>query len=122
MNDPHDPLKPLTRSEKELLRSLRLLGELAPETAAEVRSAEGVWDDVTEDELPDSLRDAVTLAGSITSETSTILEMSFEGSEPAADAELQMARVARLGNDIPEEIERRMEQDRANARQHINDC
>jgi len=115
MNDPHDHPEPLSRSEKELLRSLRLLGELAPEAADEVQSAENAWDDVTEEELPDSLRDPITLAASIAGQTQTVVQASFEDAEPTTFVELEMARVARLGNTISDEIERRMEQDRAQA-------
>ena len=117
MNNPHDDPEPLSPAEKELLRSLRLLGELAPEAANEVNSAEEVWDDLTEEELPESLRDAIALAGSIASEASKVVEMPIEDSNADAHLEVELARVARQGTKISEEVERRMAQDRAHAKE-----
>jgi DNA-directed RNA polymerase specialized sigma24 family protein len=118
MNNEFEQPESLSRVEEELLRTLRLAGELAPEGADEVEAAEKAWDEVTEDELPESLQDAVALSASIVSEASTVVETSFALPDAETQAETELARVARLGNEIPEDVERRMENDRSRAREH----
>ncbi len=107
----------LTPLEEELLLSMRLAGELAPESAAEVEAAEASWDAIDEKDLPESLRNPIALAAKIVEcdEASNIIDIAPNVMEQ--EVEQGLARAARFGSSIPESIELKMKQDRRRARE-----
>jgi hypothetical protein len=108
----------LTRLEEETLLAMRLGGELAPECAAEVDSAEGNWDPVSEEDLPESLRNPVALAAKIVeSEDRKIIDIAPSVFEQQVEAEL--ARAARFGRSISKSVEQRMKEDKEHAREEF---
>ena|SRR5438309_3683953 len=109
----------LTRLEEEILLALRLAGELAPESAAEVQSAEESWDAVSQDDLPESLKNSVLLAAKIVNGASNnIIDIAPSCGEQYVEQEL--ARAARFGTQISETIEDRMKRDRQRAREEFS--
>ena len=118
MND--EPIDELTPLEKETLRAMRVRGELAPESAAEVESAEANWDAVSEDDLPESLKNVVALAAKIVEEDDRkIIDIAPSVFEQQVEAEL--ARAARFGRSISELLEQRMKQDKRCAREKFKE-
>jgi hypothetical protein len=118
MND--EPIDELTALEKETVLAMRLRGELAPESAAEVESAEANWDAVSEDDLPESLRNVVALAAKIVEEDDRkIIDIAPSVFELRVETEL--ARAARFGRSISELVEQKMKEDKRRAREEFKE-
>jgi hypothetical protein len=108
----------LTSLEEDILLAMRLGGELAPESAAEVESAEQAWDAVSENELPESLKNPMALAAKIVDgDINNVIDIAPSFVE--REVEQELARAARFGSNIPEVIERRMKQDKRHAREEF---
>jgi len=108
----------LTPLEEDILLAMRLGGELAPESAAEVESAEQAWDTVSENDLPESLKNPVVLAAKIVDGAANNV-IDIAPSFVEQEVEQELARAARFGSNIPELIERRMKQDKQRAREEF---
>lgn len=113
------PNAELTAFEMQILRAMRICGDLAPEAADEVSSAEAVWDEVSEQELPDSLRDAVSLAAEIADGKFSEIS-ACEPSSTQVELERGLARAARFGNNISADVEAAMRRDKRHARKGID--
>lgn len=108
----------VNREEKEFAelfyKALKDEGLGIPITIEEVQAAEKVGVEVEFKDLPTRLQDAAEVLRQRKSFTLKFKNLTSD-EEPCEN--LQLARAARLGREIPEEIEERMRKDRAAAKE-----